>query len=296
VPLPPEAAQATQVPLTREESQTAQDAQQSQRPPIVVIAGEGQITVASRDPEALSQFETLLRTLQRGRRVRIETGNYSMFLLQNADAKQLAEVINELFQRGPRGGASGDTPWRPSFRRTRLTVVADERMNALLVYGSVADRDAIEQMLDVLDSLDIPESLTTPRPKMIPVKNLPASTILEVLQTVYKTQLTARTGVRPMTIPQGLSFEMTSMMQLINAAAEAPLLTLDIDETTNSIVMRAPRQLTEEIEEFVTELDAQAKDGGKRNISLVPLKSMNSEQVQDALRMLMPGGRSRRRE
>ena len=122
------------------------------------------------------------------------------------------------------------------------------------------------------------------------------STILAVLETVYKTQLTARSGVRPMTIPQGLSFEMTSMMQLINAAAEAPLLTLDIDETTNSIVMRAPRQLSEEIEEFVTELDEQAKDGGKRNISLVPLKSMNTEQMQDALEMLMRGGRMRRHQ
>ena len=35
-------------------------------------------------------------------------------------------------------------------------------MNALLVYGSVADRDAIEEILDVLDSVDIPDSLTTP--------------------------------------------------------------------------------------------------------------------------------------
>jgi len=285
----------TQNPPTQGAEQLAQDAQQAQLPPIVVIVGDGRITIASRDPEALNRFEELLKSLQRGRRVRIETGNYSMFLLQNADAKSLAEVVNELFQRGPRGGGGGDTPYRPSFRRTRLTVVADERMNALLVYGSITDRDAIEKMLDVLDSIDLPESLTTPRPKMIPVKNLPAATILPVLTTVYKSQMTARTGVRPMTIPQGLSFEMTSMLQLINAAAEAPLLTLDIDETTNSIVMRAPRQLSEEIEEFVTELDEQAKDGGKRNISLVPLKSMNSEQVQDALRMLMPGGRSRGR-
>ena len=80
-----------------------------------------------------------------------------------------------------------------------------------------------------------------------------------------------------MTIPQGISFEMTSMMQLINAAAEAPLLTLDVDLTTNSIVLRAPRQLSEEIEEFIKELDEQAKDGGKRNISLVPLKTHESE-------------------
>ena len=58
-----------------------------------------------------------------------------------------------------------------------------------MCYGSSADRDAIEEMLDVLDSIDIPDSLTTPRPQMIPVKNLPAMTILEVLKSVYKTPI-----------------------------------------------------------------------------------------------------------
>lgn len=265
-------------------------------PPLVVIAGEGRITVACRDQAALDQFEELLKTLQRGRRVRIESGNYAIFLLQNADATQLAEVVQELFRRGGRGGGGGEGGYRPSFRRSaNLTVVPDERMNALLVYGTVADRDAIEEILDVLDSVDIPDSLTTSKPRMIPVKNLPASTVLEVLKSVYKSQLSSASGRKPLSIPQGISFEVSSMMQLVNAAAEAPLLTLDIDPTTNSIVMRAPRQLGEEIEEFVGELDDQAKDGGKRNITLVPLKSMNTEQVEGALQYLMRGGRYRGR-
>ena len=67
--------------------------------------------MASRDPEALNQFENLLKTLQRGRRVRIETGNYSMFLLQNADAKQLAEVIDAVVSaRASRGGSGYALP------------------------------------------------------------------------------------------------------------------------------------------------------------------------------------------
>ena len=40
--------------------------------------------------------------------------------------------------------------------------------------------------------------------------------------------------------------------------------------------MRGPRQLCEEIEAFIQELDEQAKDGGKRNISLVPLKGIDA--------------------
>ncbi len=285
VVVPPQAGDAGAV-VIAEEQPAAEPAPLA---PIVVIASEGRITIASRDVAALDQFENLWKMLQRGRRVRIEAGNYSMFLLQNADAQQLAEVLEQLFRRGMRGG--GGESYRPYFRRSApLTVVADERMNALLVYGSVADRQAVEEILDVLDSMDLPESLTTPRPRMIPVQNLPANNVLTVLQTVYRTQLSARSGVRPITIPQGISFEMSSMLQLINAAAEAPLLTLDVDLTTNSIVMRAPRQLGEEIEEFIQELDEQAKDGGKRSISLVPLKTMNTSEVQDALQMLMRGG------
>lgn len=264
-----------------------------QLPPIVIIAGEGQLTVASRDIEALNQFEELLRTLQRGRRVSFSNGNFSMYLLQNADAEELAEVLNSLFRRDSRSSRSSFRAYSQR-RSTSLMVVADKRMNAILVYGSASDRATVEEMLDVLDSPDIPESLTTERPKMIPVKNLPANTVLSVLESVYKTQLSTRRGLRPVTIPVGISREMTSMLELLNATANAPLLTLDVDETTNSIVMRGPRQLCEEIEGFIQELDEQAKDGGKRNISLVPLKGMNSDQIEDALQLLMRGGRYRR--
>ena len=278
--------------LPDSEVEPAQDA--PPLPPIVVIAEPGRLTIASRDREALDQFESLWKALQRGKRVAIATGNFSMFLLQNADAKELAEVFNELFRRGQRGG-QGETS-RFAFRRsTNLTVVADERMNALLVYGSLADRQTVEEMLDVLDSVDISNSLSAERPRMIPVKNLPATKVLVVLESVYRTQLTARRGLRPLSVPQGVSPQVTAMLELLNATANAPILTLNADQTTNSIVMRAPRQLAEEIEEFVYELDESAQDGGTRSISLVPLKDMNTREVQDALQMLMGGGRYRGR-
>ncbi len=266
----------------------------SSLPPIVVIVSDGSLTVASRDVQALDQFEELLKTLRRGQRVSYSNGKFSMFLLENADANELSEVLTSLFRRDSRSSRSryGTASRR---RTSNLMIVADERMNALLVYGSAADRAAVEEMLDVLDSVDIPESLSTEKPMMIPVKNLPARTILTVLTSVYKTQLAARRGLRPVTIPIGISPQMSSMLELLNATANSPLLTLDADETTNSIVMRAPKQLGEEIEEFIKELDEQAKDGGTRNISLVPLKGMNARQVEGALQLLMRGGRSRSR-
>ncbi len=223
-------------------------------------------------------------------------GNFSMFMLHNADATELADTLNSLFRRDSRSSRTGSSSSYGYSRRrsSSLTVVADERMNALLVYGSLADRETVEEMLEVLDSSDIPESLSAERPRMIPVQNLPAGTVLTVLQSVYKSQLSARRGLRPVTIPVGISAEMTSMLELINATANSPILTLDVDETSNSIVMRAPRQLGEEIESFIKELDEQSKDGGKRNISLVPLKGMNSDQIEDALQLLMRGGRYRR--
>ncbi|MFO7902552.1 MAG: secretin N-terminal domain-containing protein, partial [Pirellulaceae bacterium] len=272
--------------------QPAADEGAPEKPPIVIIAGDDRLTVASRDAEALNMFEQLLETLQQGTRLSFSKGNFSMFMLENADAEEIAETLNSLFGRNARSSQRRYGAYRR--RSQTLRVVADDRMNALLVYGSVSERDMVEEMLPLLDSAEIPESLSTEKPRMISVENLPAETVLQVLESVYDTQLSARRGLRPVTIPRGISPEMTSMLELLNATANAPILTLDVDETTNSIVMRAPRKLGEEIEGFIKELDEQAREGGTQSISLVPLEGTNSEQIRGALQMLMRGGRSRR--
>ena len=96
----------------------------------------------------------------------MSTGNFSLFLLKNADSRKVAEVLNDLF-RGSR--SESRYGYGSSSRGTAdVTVVADARMNALLVYGTTRDREVVEKMLDVLDAAELPDSLATERPRMIP--------------------------------------------------------------------------------------------------------------------------------
>ncbi len=119
--------------------------------------------------------------------------------------------------------------------------MADERTNGLLVYGGMADRSIIAQLLSVIDADGNQESLRSILPKLVPVENTDAKRILQVVRDVYKSQLTADAGRRPIPVPTGVTANVATLIQQINATAAAPLLTLGVDPTSNSIVMRACR-------------------------------------------------------
>jgi hypothetical protein len=85
------------------------------------------------------------------------------------------------------------------------------------------------------------------------------------------------------------------MLQQMNAAAAGPLLTLQVDQVTNSIVILAPGQLGEEVVELVQQLDQKAEAEDARRIGIVPLKSANVEQLEEALEQLMRDRRGRSR-
>ncbi len=90
--------------------------------PILVIPGDGEVTISSDDPAALAQFEELLRALthEKGAVGR----NYSIFLLRNAKATEIAPTLQRLFRAMPNAGRgaagarclspmTGSTRWSP---------------------------------------------------------------------------------------------------------------------------------------------------------------------------------------
>jgi len=144
--------------------------------PVVVIPGEGEVTITSEDPEALRQFEEMLRALaeRRGTVGR----NYSVYLLRNAKAAEVASTLQRLFRTMP--GAER--------RFGSAIVVPDERLNAVVVYANRTDRSTIEGLLKVLDSAEVPEALGSQRLTLIPIKNTNAQHIARILRELYRTQ------------------------------------------------------------------------------------------------------------
>jgi type II secretory pathway component HofQ len=77
------------------------------------------------------------------------------------------------------------------------------------------------------------------------------------------------------------------LLQQLNAQSSGPLVTITADEPTNSIIIRAPRDLTAEIQQFVQSLDQQTADTPSRRVELIRLHSSNVKSIEQALRRLL---------
>ncbi len=262
---------------------TSNDAPVSALPPIIVAPGTDSLTIASDDAEALEQFVALLRTLSN--RDDTADGNFTIIPLRNADALFAAQLIDRLFEN------------RGFSRRSRMDVVAvaDERTNSVVVRGGRADRMVVQQLLEAIDDGELPNALTRHQPSVIPVKNIQATEIAEVLSEIYKTQLTAGGERSRIPVPGGVSKDVAAIIQQINAAQTGPLMTMGVDEATNSLIVLAPQPLIDEVRELVADLDRAAAEDPAQALRVVALKKTSAVRFENILNRALRGGRSRRR-
>ncbi|MFN9238064.1 MAG: secretin N-terminal domain-containing protein, partial [Planctomyces sp.] len=105
----------------------------------------------------------------------------------------------------------------------------------------------------------------------------------DVIQGVYRTELSAGGSRRAIEIPAGIDSSVASVLRQINAQSSAPLLTVEVQRETNSLVLKAPQTLIEEIRELVRQLDDTSSASRARSVRLVPLERTNSRRVMQVL-------------
>jgi type II secretory pathway component GspD/PulD (secretin) len=262
-------------------------------PPVILVPGEGSITIASDDPEAAEQAEAILRALagESGQESRVaKVGNQLMFYpLKHAGAEGAAESISQLVRglgsRGGRGFFSSAGPFSGN-----VVAVADPRLNAVVVYANRADQPLVEGLLEVLDAPESPETLAAHRPKLIPLKFAKVERVENVVRAVYRSQMQSGAGRRPITIPPGISADLAAALQQANAARSGPLLTVSSDPVSNTLIVMAPQSLVEEVEQLVAELDDADRNDPARSLQVLELEKVNSERIRDALDILLDGG------
>ncbi|MCY2992126.1 MAG: hypothetical protein NTY19_30235 [Planctomycetota bacterium] len=236
--------------------------------PVTIIPGDGNVTLTSEDPGALRQFETLLRAMSRHRSV--VGRNYAVFLLRNAKAPEVAATLQQIFRTLPRTGA--DTEIRDTTTSSRygrygrdsrrpsaptVVIVPEERLNAIVAYASRTDRTTIENLVKVLDTADLPESLVAQRLQIIPIENADAEDVAENLRSLFKTHLDS----------------------------------LSVDESTNSLIALAPPTTMKELKQVVAMLDEAAGGGSGRTLELFQLQKTNSERMQELLQPFLKSGK-----
>jgi type II secretory pathway component GspD/PulD (secretin) len=238
-------------------------------PPILVTPGDDRFTIMSDDPDAIAQFEALLRALSPptgsgGRDIIVHP-------LRSASSTVVAELLQKIFRRSGFDASSS------------VAIEADQRLNAIVVYAGRNDRAAIERLLNTLDSDEVPDSLAANRPHLIRVEHTSAARIEQVLKDIYKTQLTSGGVKQAIPVPSGSSREVAAVIQQINTANAGPLMSLGVDEATNSIVIMAPAPLVKEVTELVAELDENALHDTSRGVKIVKLKSTSAVRVKEIL-------------
>ncbi|HAC92488.1 MAG TPA: hypothetical protein DCF63_17940, partial [Planctomycetaceae bacterium] len=249
---------------------------------VVIVVGKDQWTLASEDVQALEQLERVLNVIRNPRAQPIlSTGNYSLYLLQRTSAKEMESTLELLLK------PSDQRSSRSADALRRLKIVADERTNALIVSGSAADRRLVEDLLGVLDSEELLGRIQSMQPTTIVLESANAERVEKLLKDIYRSQLSTSSSRRPLPIPEGVSSEVATMLQQLNAQSSGPLVTITADEPTNSIIIRAPRDLTAEIQQFVQSLDQQTADTPSRRVELIRLHSSNVKSIEQALRRLL---------
>jgi hypothetical protein len=256
----PPAATPMVSPLPAPPAAAAAPPAKAKSPPPVLMAVSGDtIIIASEDREALDQMESLLRMLSR------QSGgpgrNHTVYVLKHAVATKVAETLQQLFRTNQQSNyLRGLSP---------VVIVADERMNAVLVQASRADRATIENYLKVIDSEETFADSTASKPLTVPLRNAKATRIEEMLRTIFKAQLGTKSAVAG-----GGS---TGLF-----ATE-----LAVDEVTNSLIIVAPPPLAERLADFARSLDAAAMENASREVSIISLKKSSAARVQKILDLLM---------
>jgi type II secretory pathway component GspD/PulD (secretin) len=241
---------------------------------IVIIPGADHITIASDDVDALDQLESILRatTSRAPGAIASRNRDFSVYQLRNAGAEEVAETLESIYESRAGMLAFGS-----------VVIVPEARMNALIVYGGRSDRDRIEQLLEILDTEKLPDSGRIFKTQVIPVKHADAEKLESVIKGIYRTEMTAGGTRRAIEIPAGIDSSVANVLRQINAASSAPLLTIEVQSETNSLVIKAPQNLIDELSELVTQLDESAATNRARGVTLVPLKQTNTRRVMRIL-------------
>jgi type II secretory pathway component GspD/PulD (secretin) len=150
-----------------------------------------------------------------------------------------------------------------------LVIVPDERTNSILVQGSRAERNAIENFLKVLDSAELPPALAAQKPRTIAIQNTNAARIAELVRSIFRAQLTPGTGRGAGAAPSWLATDLT------------------VDDVTNSLIVTGPKPLVDAIEQFAVSTDEAARDDKSREVVIISLKKASADRVQQVLDAMM---------
>ncbi|MDC0574327.1 hypothetical protein OAO39_00190 [Pirellulaceae bacterium] len=201
------------------------------------------------------------------------------------------------------GGMMGGETDGSSFSASgTVSIVANQRLNALIVQANDEDLQMVDDLLKVIDREGSETEIETAgKPRLIPLTYTTASEISAVLKEVYAGRITSASSGGQQQQRGGQEDMMRQMMQRMagggrggsgagggsnEVKGEPAKMTIGVDATSNSLIIAAPEPMFQEVHELVMALD-QAGTQTQEAIEVRTLHLANPDVVNTALRAIL---------
>lgn len=295
----------------------------------VELTPEG-VLITSEDTEALDKFETLLRHVTGPQSITSDK-KFTVYFLKYCKAEIARQLISDILggSTSSLGGSSllseaasdllgsgggllgailgsggnsseGESGEVTTVQATgSVSIVADARLNCLVVQALPTDLELIEQLLKVIDrESSITDIETAGTAHIIPILYLNAQDVANVVKEAYADRIAQAGnqrggGGRPN--PEELIRALRGGrggQSTRDVASEAPKMNVTVDVASNSLIVTAPGPLFREVQQLVHQID-QASSELTEDVVVVSLDNANPQAVQQALASIMGASSSR---
>lgn len=169
------------------------NAQRSREAMAVTVDSRSNTLIVSASPENLAVIKEVIKQVD-SKEYSLE-GDIKLYSLKNARASLLATTLQQFFQQKRAGEMQG----RENERSLPLTIVADDRVNTLLVTGGKEHFDAIDRMVSQLDTEEVFDKTNF---RVFALKNSTAVKLQGTLQRLFQNRPARFTGraAEPITV------------------------------------------------------------------------------------------------
>ena len=282
---------------------------------IIIAPGPGGLMVTSKDTEALADFVDLLDMLTSNMNSSANK-SFTVFYLKHETAQNAMNMLNEILGASSSGGGGGGgggllgdiagaalggggggdlvgsllglggDGGSAVEASGPFKIVANTRLNCLVVEANPVDVELMEQLLVVIDrkkSLEVIQ--TSPMPRIVQIKNQPATTIANILKGSYADRLIGGGGGgQQQPNPQDIIRAMTRGRGGNNGNGgqdpeEAKKnISIEVDVDNNALIIGAPDDVFAEIKLLIDQLDQTSQI-----TQIVPIRNADPALVRQAL-------------
>ncbi|HTG44417.1 MAG TPA: secretin N-terminal domain-containing protein, partial [Verrucomicrobiae bacterium] len=162
--------------------------QRSREALAIAVDSRSNTLIVSASPENLAIIKEVINQIDS--QDYAQEGDIKLYTLKHARASNLAQTLQQFFNSKRAGEAQG----RETERSLPVTILADDRVNSLLVTGGKDAFDAVERMLAQLDSEDIFDKVNF---RIVTLKNSTATKLQSTLTRLFANRPSRMNGKAP---------------------------------------------------------------------------------------------------